>query len=390
MSYRREIEWDSTCAAGTIQDLADHVKPLKHVVDYQWDLIVVNGIFGLGILGIVIPLTMFMHACDKDNDLPCIPGSGQQERDNLGRFQKVLSFASKVAKMIPLIYCLNATDSIHTFFKLAGSSNCSDEVTNKSMSELGREIDRVKESNYRTLYLDIAMICYYVLYLIYSMYKHFKNKKNADTGEQNGGAVEQPIMIQPAPQQNMVPMQQMPVQQVNVMHPGQQMVNPAPAYPQSPIQAQVQHPQYPQYGAPQIQHQQPAPSASPQIQYQQPAPSAPPQFPQQPMQPAYQQPGAYQQAPVAYQQPPVVYQQVPVGYAQQQQQQQQQPVVYVQQQLSQAATKIQSVWRGNQVRRQVQEEKRQNPNIYQAAQQPLKQGAQQPGQDAMAQYQYRM
>merc|ERR1711972_568706 len=129
------------------------------------------------------------------------------------------------------------------------------------------------------------MICYYVLYLIYSMYKHFKNKKNADTEEQNGGAVEQPIMIQPAPQQNMVPMQQMPVQQVNVVHPGQQMMN--PAYPQSPIQAQVQHPQYPQYGAP-------------QIQYQQPAPSAPPQFPQQPMQPAYQQPGAYQQAPVAY------------------------------------------------------------------------------------------
>merc|ERR1719295_1689493 len=128
------------------------------------------------------------------------------------------------------------------------------------------------------------------------LYKHFKNKKNADTEEQNGGAVEQPIMIQPAPQQNMVPMQQMPVQQVNVMHPGQQMVNPAPAYPQSPIQAQVQHPQYPQYGAPEIQYQQPAPSASPQIQYQQPAPSAPPQFPQQPMQPAYQQ------APVAYQQ----------------------------------------------------------------------------------------
>merc|ERR1711972_774442 len=174
----------------------------------------------------------------------------------------------------------------------------------------------------------------------------------------------------------MVPMQQMPVQQVNVMHPGQQMVNSAPAYPQSPIQAQVQHPQYPQYGAPQIQYQQPAPSASPQIHCQQPAPSAPPQFPQQPMQPAYQQPGAYQQAPVAYQQPPVVYQQQPVGY--------------VQQQLSQAATKIQSVWRGNQVRRQVQEEKRQKPNIYQAAQQPLKQGAQQPGQDAMAQYQYRM
>ncbi len=52
--------------------------------------LIVNGVFGLGILGIVLPAIMFMHACDKDNDLPCIPGHGQRERDNLSKIQKAL------------------------------------------------------------------------------------------------------------------------------------------------------------------------------------------------------------------------------------------------------------------------------------------------------------
>ena len=39
LSYRREIEWDSTCAAGNIGDLVENLKPLKKVVDYQYQLV---------------------------------------------------------------------------------------------------------------------------------------------------------------------------------------------------------------------------------------------------------------------------------------------------------------------------------------------------------------
>jgi len=163
LSYRRQIFWSSDCASGDIKDLAAHLKPLRAVVALQHALLIVNGIFGLGILGIVLPLIMFMHACDADNDLPCIPGEGQRERDNLSKLQKVMSLTAKIAKMVPLILCLMATDDIHWFFTTAGEGECSDPLTNQSMTELGTQINDVRESNYNTLYIDCALICWYII-----------------------------------------------------------------------------------------------------------------------------------------------------------------------------------------------------------------------------------
>jgi len=220
LSYRRQIFWSTECAVGDISELVLHLKPLKKVVDYQHSLLVINGVFGLGILGIIIPILMILHLFDKDNDLPCIPGEGEQEKKNLNTIKAVLSFISKIAKMIPLILCLVVTDDIHWFFTTSGESNCSDSLTNQAMSQLGEQIDDVKKSNYNTLYIDIAMICWGIVSFLWWIYKKYGKKQEGekkDVTKGDGEKMNENGYEQPAEQQHSVQL----VQPVHLVQPGQ-------------------------------------------------------------------------------------------------------------------------------------------------------------------------
>eukprot|EP01084_Bolivina_argentea_P259940 438828_1 len=298
LTYRRQIFWSSNCDSGDITDLRWHLKPLRRVVDYQLALLVVNGIFGLGLLGICLPVIMLLHACDKDHDLPCVPGEGEQERNNLNKIQKVISLISKIAKMIPLILCLVVTDTIHWFFTKSGESECSDPLTNRAMSSLGEQIDEVKNSNYNTLYLDIALICWYLVPFSIWIFKTFIKKETDENKETPiDGTEGKPLSTQPIP--------------LNV----------------APVNAPLVQPVYVQQ-APQPVYVQPAPQAV----YVQRAP--------QPIQvqPGYNQGMMYVQQPV-YVQPPG-----------QQPQPGAQPL-----QPDAAATKLQAAWKGHRVRKSMKE-----------------------------------
>ena len=53
---------------------------------------IVQGIFGLAILGIFFPIMAAMQFFEKDQDLMCIPGEGLEERRNLGVCKSICSF----------------------------------------------------------------------------------------------------------------------------------------------------------------------------------------------------------------------------------------------------------------------------------------------------------
>ena len=311
ISYRRQIFWSSTCPSGDVSDLAANLGPLRKVVDFQYTLLVLNGIFGLGILGFVLPAFMLLHAFDRDNDLPCIPGEGETERKNIGYIQKTLSFISKIAKLIPLILCLVVTDEIHWFFTTSGEGNCSDSVTNDAMRDLGEQIDKVKDSNWTNLYIDIAMICWLVVPFSIFIYKKYFAKPEPPKTEQPG----QPPQLAP---QSIYPSQ--PIQQQVVQQPVFLQAQAQPAH----VQPQVQI-------VPGQQIQNPALFIQPQpVVIQQVSQHMIIEQQQVPMQPQVQPNNLY-----AYQTQGVQPSAMPV--------------------MQQAATKVQAMWRGHKVRKDMKE-----------------------------------
>lgn len=96
ISYRHEIFWDEHCKAGSIIDLSQNLHPVRKMTGYQSSLLILNGIFGLGILGILLPAITIQHVAKKDRDLPCIPGKGDEEKKNLNRL--------KIAQLIHCVF----------------------------------------------------------------------------------------------------------------------------------------------------------------------------------------------------------------------------------------------------------------------------------------------
>ena len=189
-----------------------------------------------------------------------------------------------------MILCLVVTDDIHWFFTTAGDGSCSDSLTNSAMRELGDEVDRVKESNYTNLYLDIALICWSFVPLSLWVYKKYFKKKEVEKPlqPQTQQQPQSPQQYQPQQQQPQSPQHQYPPQQPVQYQPQQ----PIQYQPQQPVQ--YQQPQYNQAPPQQFQPGQPGQPGQPNIMYQQPqVPVAPGQ------QPIYvvQQPHQVQQPP---------------------------------------------------------------------------------------------
>lgn len=162
------------------------------LIEYQSNLLIVQAVFGLGVLGFLLPLTTVIHACEKGDNMPCIPGKGRDYRVNFNRFQMIMSMISKAVKMIPLVYCLTATEEARRFFALAGSSDCSDELTNNSFSQLGEDINKVRMRDYRCLFIDVTMIVYYIGTLLFAAIKEYKDRKLLSLNRGNTGIVMRP------------------------------------------------------------------------------------------------------------------------------------------------------------------------------------------------------
>ena len=181
LSYRRELLWTANCTVG-IKDLSNNLKPIQKLEGHQKALTVLNGIFGLFILGIVFPITVIMFIFDKDSDLPCIPGSGEEEEKNIKKAKTVCGWIAKVAKWTPLILALMVSGAVKDFFATVGEAECSDPETNKVFAYLGETIGKVDQANQRTLVADILMLVATILTVLYSKYKEHKKKKEEAEG----------------------------------------------------------------------------------------------------------------------------------------------------------------------------------------------------------------
>ena len=181
--FRRELPWNANCTAGKVQDLAKYTDPVKELLDAQTLLTVLNGIFGLGILGIVFPITVIMFIFDKDSDLPCIPGSGEEEEKNIKKYKTVCGLIAKAAKFTPLFLAYTLSGSMKAFFWGVGAAKCSDDTTNGVFDYLGMKITQVNEANRNTLICDVLQAVFTLLSALYTVYKDRKKKSQEGAQE---------------------------------------------------------------------------------------------------------------------------------------------------------------------------------------------------------------
>ena len=94
---------------------------------------IVQGIFGLAILGIFFPIMAAMQFFEKDQDLMCIPGEGLEERRNLGVCKSICSFIAIVLKLIFIGIASGATEPVFKVYD--GVSDCAvDKLTKETVS----------------------------------------------------------------------------------------------------------------------------------------------------------------------------------------------------------------------------------------------------------------
>lgn len=232
LSFRRELKWNANCSAGTIQDLKSKLSPVQQLAGQQRALVGLNGFFGLFILGIVFPITVLMFIFDKDSDLPCIPGSGEEEEKNIKKAKTVCGTIAKIAKFIPLILAYSTSGSVMKFFSVVGSAKCSDSETNEIFSFLGKEIGKVNQKNQNTLIADVLMLIVAILTALYSKYKASKKKTEGgqelsdikvDEGPKNSWVTQNsPAVAEVSPQQSLQ-QQQIQQQQAILMQQQQQI-----------------------------------------------------------------------------------------------------------------------------------------------------------------------
>lgn len=166
LSYRQELYWKEGCESGTIADLESKTDPFGEITGYQFTLVILNGIFGLGILGLIIPWLQLLHLGDSDSDLPCVPGSGEEEKVFLQKCQKISGFTGRVAKLIPLFLCLGVVGSVIGFFKNSSQKDCGDLITNGVMDAIATALQTVQNNNFKTLGNNINFIHFFSIFFL--------------------------------------------------------------------------------------------------------------------------------------------------------------------------------------------------------------------------------
>ena len=93
----------------------------------------------------------------------------------MGTVTAVLAPLCIVCMIIPTVVCLVSTGGVHSFFTLAGESECSDPLTSQSMIDLGSSSKDVLNENYQTLFVDIAMLLYAIFFAVWKV-RMFKKR----------------------------------------------------------------------------------------------------------------------------------------------------------------------------------------------------------------------
>eukprot|EP00948_MAST-09A_sp_MAST-9A-sp1_P001057 g1057.t1 len=180
LSFRRQIAWREDCGGSNLAEIEKKLAPVNEMKGIQYTLMVLNGIFGLGILGIILPLTYIARFFDKDQDLECIPGEGEDELNYIDRIKRIVGNVARFAKFLPLVLCILSSGTHRGFFNKIGDASCSDPQTNSEFSATKAEINKLYNSNIQNLGIDLAMVFVEVATEAYAYYKKKKAEEEAN------------------------------------------------------------------------------------------------------------------------------------------------------------------------------------------------------------------
>ena len=150
--------------------------------------LIVQGIFGLAILGIFFPIMAAMQFFEKDQDLMCIPGEGLEERRNLGVCKSICSFIAIVLKLIFIGIASGATEPVFKVYD--GVSDCAvDKLTKETVSFITPAVKKIHSGNQTAQNIAYITLAFCVLNWLYQLYGGCKVDKTLSDEEPAGIAI---------------------------------------------------------------------------------------------------------------------------------------------------------------------------------------------------------
>ena len=78
----------------------------------------VQYVFGLFILGLMLPYITLLNLCKRDQDVRCVPGKGVREAKNISIIKGGCGLLANVVKFPVLVIALNATGKLKGAFDM--------------------------------------------------------------------------------------------------------------------------------------------------------------------------------------------------------------------------------------------------------------------------------
>ena len=151
------------------------------------------------IVGVAFQAMIIHNARGKD--VPCIPGDGEPEKKLIKAFNKYVSNALHVIKMIPLVLTVVAIDQIEGFWARVAAADCTDGTTQKTLNFIAKEFPDVKEKNTQSLVIEALSLAFFFAMSVLACVKD-KNAAYVQPDEEpNDDANRDPVRLvdQPVP-----------------------------------------------------------------------------------------------------------------------------------------------------------------------------------------------
>ena len=148
--------------------MEQYIDPLQTMIDHQETLVLLNGIFSFGIVGILYSLILCIHVFDRDHDMICIPGEGMEEAENLKKIRSWCNVIGKSIAFIALIPALVISADISNFYSQCHT--CSDSITNGVLLNMYHQFDKSYQKNIQVLVLDVCMMAVAILTTLYEIF----------------------------------------------------------------------------------------------------------------------------------------------------------------------------------------------------------------------------
>lgn len=178
---RPEVLWANNCPV-TRQEVVENEAPLVKATDHQRSLMVVNIIINV-VVGLLIPAMLITNKVR--GNVPCFPGSAEQEYKTLNVFKTYVSGGLKGIKLAYVIIVTLGIKSIKGFFSRAADSTCSDSLSNKTLVGLSDTLTSAYSANVQTIAVDVIML----LLALYTIYGYCSGgQKEAEDAVAEGGA----------------------------------------------------------------------------------------------------------------------------------------------------------------------------------------------------------